>query len=367
MTGAWIDMHKYETLLAAEAGHDERPADAVEWSLDVLRWLGTNPGADTILRHVELYAGEKYDTVPGVPSTFQDVAKAGYVIAAIRECLDGATIYVTGRMVHLACQIAEDVPDLPLSAEDLPATHGVFWLQEPFPMFEYVKGVDHAGIPARMIGWRPTDVRVLTPDDDGTGQDIGPGLEMFVIGRGHEVGVAVDRPDFGDDGHRWMPLESTGWRFDLPWRRLTDDEVDALPEGTWPPPGTCIPELAWLRRFVWALCVLVSQEVASASEARLDRPTRRRAERAMPRFSGVRVVRLRRLYDPNVTLTDEERAERVRLDRHWAGRWRVREHWAWRACGPGRSQRRRVLIRSYVKGPEDLPLIEKPTVYSLER
>lgn len=397
MIDRWIDMRKYEALLTAVPGGGERPADAIEWTQDVLRWMGTGHGQRAIESHMSQYAGAKYDPVPGVPSALQDRAKALYYSSSLHHVLDGSTIvYVTARMVDLAVQIANDMPCLPLLEDDLPATHGVFWFQKPVPLFEYAeRGTSHPDqrYPGRMIAWASTIVKTLDLDgvtmqtihDDDDVDDpmwsAGPGVDIYVLGRWDEIGRAVqehhndefdayfDARELDDPigAHMWMPLETTGWRFNYEWRELTRDEVDALEEHEFPPPGTCIPELAWLRRFIWAVCVLVAQEVAGVSTAPLDRPARRRAERALPRFSGVRVVRLRRIYDPTVTLTDEERAERKRLDHHWSHRWKVKEHWAWRACGPNRSQRRRVLIREYVKGPEDAPLVERPTVWSLER
>lgn len=47
---------------------------------------------------------------------------------------------------------------------------------------------------------------------------------------------------------------------------------------------------------------------------------------------------------------------------HFHHRWVVRLHKRWQACGPGRSQRRRILVRPYIKGPSGAPLLHREHV-----
>ena len=123
-----------------------------------------------------------------------------------------------------------------------------------------------------------------------------------------------------------------------------------------------------MRRFLWVLWRLMAEEVAVPVDFHPERQARRRVERSKRPELAVRVIHLRRLYDPAVTLTDEEKAERKRLARVWSHRWRVRTHWRRQPYGPrGSGLYRMVRIESYVKGPEEKPLIEKPTVWSLDR
>lgn len=52
---------------------------------------------------------------------------------------------------------------------------------------------------------------------------------------------------------------------------------------------------------------------------------------------------------------------------NWSHRWTVRPHWATRAAGPARQERKQVFIDSYIKGPEDKPLIYKNTIFKASR
>jgi len=52
--------------------------------------------------------------------------------------------------------------------------------------------------------------------------------------------------------------------------------------------------------------------------------------------------------------------------RNWEHRWIVRGHWREQPYGPNRSERRRVWIAPYIKGPEGKPMIENTKVYTYD-
>ena len=173
-----------------------------------------------------------------------------------------------------------------------------------------------------------------------------------------------DRSEFRDNFKHW-PFETSAWVYGANYEVLAEDIDNQFTAGT----GVVIPEVDWQRRFLLALWTLMGQEVAVVRPVDLDRAHRRailRLREKMPEIGDLKIVRLRREYNPLLELADEE-VQRPTGEREWTHRWWVRDHWAWRACGPGRTERRRVWIAPYIKGPESKPLIEKDIIYSLER
>jgi hypothetical protein len=51
----------------------------------------------------------------------------------------------------------------------------------------------------------------------------------------------------------------------------------------------------------------------------------------------------------------------------WSKRWVVRGHWRWQSYGPGRTERRRIWISPFIKGPDGAPLVVSEKVYDLRR
>lgn len=81
-----------------------------------------------------------------------------------------------------------------------------------------------------------------------------------------------------------------------------------------------------------------------------------REHKIIPRL---RVIRLRR-----------ERVEQEEHDptgREYSHRWTVRAHWRHQPCGPGRQDRKWVLVRAHVRGPDDKPLVVKQRAFILDR
>lgn len=113
------------------------------------------------------------------------------------------------------------------------------------------------------------------------------------------------------------------------------------------------------RRLVVALLMLLESRIAVDRRTRGNRAESRRAERAgVP--TDVRVIELRHPLDRHRDDDDGGYVE-------WSHRWIVSGHWRNQACGEGHTERRLTWVAPHVKGPEDKPLVIRPTVGALVR
>jgi hypothetical protein len=118
-------------------------------------------------------------------------------------------------------------------------------------------------------------------------------------------------------------------------------------------------------RFLHAFWLLLNQPISETEVARLTGPARKAAK-----AKGVK----RSQMDRDVTVVQLRRAVRqaraqaaVDPQRHveWAGRWYVNGFWRWQAYGPKQSQRKRIWVDGFVKGPADKPIIKRKHVYAV--
>lgn len=110
-------------------------------------------------------------------------------------------------------------------------------------------------------------------------------------------------------------------------------------------------------RLCHALWLLLNQTIVSVEEEKPDRAAGRRAiKKGFP--PRVTTISLRRT---------ESRPSEGESHVEWHHRWIVRGHWRWQACGPGRSERVRIWIAPFVKGPEDAPLKQSDKLYDLRK
>lgn len=189
-----------------------------------------------------------------------------------------------------------------------------------------------------------------------------PGIAIFAFCLGEDLRAAGLNVSEESD---FVPWETTGWAFGRSYNVV--DAVDPDDHGeSLIGRGAILRQQAVMRSFMAAMFGLMAQEIAVPAPFRLDRAAHRRTLRVAPNFGDVKVVRLRRIYDPVAELTEEERAERDAVV--WSHRWRVKTHWRKQPVGPrGSGQWEWRRIESYVKGPDYLPLVEKDVVYSVER
>lgn len=117
-----------------------------------------------------------------------------------------------------------------------------------------------------------------------------------------------------------------------------------------------------IARFILAAVAWFSQKIAVTEDKILDRPERRRVEKATGRKpSPIKLVYLRK--------REQRKKDGEVSSVEWSCRWVVGHHWKLQAHGPRHSLRKLVFILPYVKGPDDKPLKEDdgPTAYVVNR
>jgi hypothetical protein len=411
-----VDAKTFDEIAAAAEETGTRPLDALDGILDLVGFFHSPHGRGIARAHVDYYAHRNLTVEGGnvplsIDPAFAHEAEGQLLtrgwLALFDDVIGGSgTVYVTPRMVKIISDLANALPDDPtLRPEDVPLEVGTVWLGSPLTLggsidaTEYFEGLARSNrVPVRVIGWT-TRERVTSKTEEIAGDLDGKGVTILSFTRGREIAElnrhskAFQEPNskgetaiglIEREGISWVPWETMGWGFDAPWRAATEEETARLNES--PPSWTRDEKLAGIpepkllegeavkneeqtiiRRFLFALWRLMTEEVAVEVPYRPERHAQRRVARSKRPDLAVRVIHLRRLYDPAVALSDEERAERKRLDRQYSHRWRVRDHWRWQAYGPGMKLRKRIRVESYVKGPEGKPLVEKPRIYSVER
>ena len=119
------------------------------------------------------------------------------------------------------------------------------------------------------------------------------------------------------------------------------------------------------RSLITALFTIASTKtVAETTEVHPDRATKRRVQR-VGTDDKVTVVHLRREVPKaaDADMVDDTPDGK----RHLTVRYIVSAHLRHQAFGPGRSQRKLILIPPHVRGPEGAPLVRRSRVYSLDR
>ncbi|MFC7344898.1 hypothetical protein [Saccharopolyspora griseoalba] len=98
---------------------------------------------------------------------------------------------------------------------------------------------------------------------------------------------------------------------------------------------------------------------------------------SLPTFLADRVPRPRRATARSGTAGEDVAVIHIRRERPgrasgsaaspYRHRWVVRPHKRWQACGPGRRQRRRVLVPPHIKGPAGAPFLNREHVMLWDR
>lgn len=169
-------------------------------------------------------------------------------------------------------------------------------------------------------------------------------IERNMAEHGYEPGTRakVTQRHHRLHGSTWVPIGRSDWPIG-----------DSLVTEPWPMPATELASAMEDRRLIAALwSLLLTDGVTARTVERADRPTGRRTQReGMTReLADVQVVTLRR---PRHAPPDDHEPG---AHREYSHRWIVRPHYRLQPYGPGRTQRRLILIGPYVKGPEDKPL-----------
>lgn len=233
--------------------------------------------------------------------------------------------FLTADFLEIVTAAAPEVPEFLLHPSDLPALHALV-------VFEHAISVPiHAGRRdwVSAISWLTyasvAHIEAEEPD---------PGGGVFVV----VWSSPVDEYDVeGWGGYpEIVPTSSSRWEYGEHWRRTPGVVL-------WP---------AWLG----TILRLVGEEYVGEERRGLDRAERRRRQRAglvVP--EAIRVIDVRR----------RARAEAAAADGSgvaWSHRWLVRPHWR-NQWYPSQGRHAPRWVRGHVKGPEDKPVLARPTVY----
>jgi hypothetical protein len=236
--------------------------------------------------------------------------------------LGEATLYaVTSDMTTLAIAAGETMPLQSLLLTDLPSSTGLCVWADPVDELE--------GYPIVAVSWvtrhdvETYDVETLeTFDDDQVDVFVYALLKGELIPVGNMTWIVGDTPDPAHDVESFYDAE-TGWH---------------------------------TLRAAWTL---MSQTLTALTPTSPDRAARRRSIRAGYDLRDVVVVTLRRRRSQPDLDADDESV-------NWSHRWMVEGHWR-NQWLPSVGAHRLQWIASYVKGPENLPLVLKRRVIFLKR
>lgn len=367
--------------------HPGRYLDALDRHLELLEWW-RNPDRGLLFAEGWIKVQDKRSEAKpkGFAVTWTadgdyeaPIAMAGTEYQRLRRA---ETFWVSRDMGKVVASVAADLPDAPLHPMDLPAASGFVYFEDAVPMLD----VNGRTTVVKAMAWNSSMVRTGVPGDDHL-----PIMPTTL------VSIYTDRDDTRDDfvamlaekGHpdvmqftKLVPLDWMMW----PWVKAPDDDPDADSDArllvpvfddasitsdraeailTRPDLRLTPQDTDWSNLLV-ALWRVSTQKLAVMERRPLDRPTRRRIERAKlaPEWGDLRIIDLRRAVYPSRDrdgdgLTDEEYLQR------WTHRWVVggkTGHWRnqWYAS----EQRHKwILIEPYIKGPAHLPLVVKDNLY----
>lgn len=280
-----------------------------------------------------------------------DYSAANLIVKNEIERLTAAELFhVTAEMMALAKAAAPTLPSFNLMPEDIPAPAGFVYFETPMDT-----GPRADQNEADVVGasWGPLDGHLPGADWSlgglwitwYTSRDsmLRSGVERGTITPAQADLIARNRGPLLVDNETQVGF-STGPAISQ------NGVMTAWEDFT----GTA----RWLLilKSIW---LLMSQSLTSVEDVKLDRPTRRRMQRAGIDPPRVRIIALRRPRSDNES--------EATSDREWHHRWVVRGHWRMQPYGPARSRVRPVWIAPHVKGPEGAPLLGGEKVYALRR
>lgn len=336
-----------------------RPGDLLDAQRDLIERLGMEDFrtmiAAMVAQHASQVEGVGYELEEAMqrskfaPDILRSTVKAAYPFKVTRDMC---------AMVRHAANMLDDTDQFDPSAA--PTGCGIVYFEDPFRV-EELRG---RTMLLHWLAWGPAEV------------DLGSGPETVTMLWTFNDSWA--QPDQVQQEHQQTLLAEHGRQYleevrhmtgrwatiavDAPTNRMrvgpaqvtpgTEQARRVLSDGDQPHSTTNIT------RLVMATWMLMGQTVTHVADEQPDRAARRRAVRAkLPQ--QVTVIRLRREQAPP--------AEPGESHVEWSHRWITRGHWRWQPYGHGRSERRRIWIDPYVKGPADKPLVQSEKVYSLER
>jgi len=267
--------------------------------------------------------------------------------------------YVSAEVCDLISEASEEMDMEPLFHTDLFTPNGFVVFEKPivFDDLDPHSGKPHPTIKvaARAMGWcyEPTIYSIKA-------EQAMPGISLFIytsqddyqdyfyrtsVEAGHEP--PYDASEVKDG---LIPFEVLPWCFGMPWG--TREEIGYTP-GTVPEPiGQQRRWFLTFMRFMW-------QEIIMRHPQRLERPVRRRWERAGRKDAEFVVLRLRRITDPFYRSegTGVGLDKRIKVRGHWRRQYFPSLGHARHADGTmNPASHRLVWIDEHWRGPEDGPL-----------
>lgn len=279
----------------------------------------------------------------------------------VMQALVRSEIYaVRPDTVDLVSAAAETIPYHPvLAGDELPSDVGFAFLGKSIGRLD-IRG---KMLRVHALQWWPTTVQLVGPD--------GPTARVAAVAY-----LLYSRWDDPDDEYSQDPRSLQIGRMGLHWPLsmngvygadqaafahlpafMADLGEDAgrltISEEAWPE--------AFFMRWLLSWWLLVKQEMLTISSVAVPRAARRRFERTTDRVMEV----------PGIKVVDLRRKERAARDAaveagsvDWTHRWGVRPHWR-RQWYPSTQEHRMIFIGFQIRGPEDKPLILKPTVFDV--
>ena len=340
--------------------HVDTPFEALDLHLSQWEWMGTAAHRSATDLFMDTYYGidsprMRAERREGVPREHQT---GKYLALSEEQMLNRAqTFYITSEINQLIAEAGASMPPAPLRVQDIPVQTGFLVLPEPLPYFQ--QGHELTGpVEVSAVAWQVTDVI------GRGGTDFIPGVALLLYSDTNAIYEAVGEP-WNREGMGapppFMLIDYLGWGSGTDWAIDPNYDNDNL-DYDYIAHATA-PHVGELRKYLLALWTFMSQKIVPSTRVRPRRPQMRRWDRSgieVPEDGMVTLVHLRPY------LHNEQREEDPDAEApYWSHRWIVRGHW--RNIADGEGGRRLVWVRSYIKGPEDRPLVIKDRLGVIHR
>lgn len=321
-----------------------RPITVLEEQVRHIQWLRSKQGveyANSYLMEMEEESDLSHQRPFNEDWTDMDLSEQQAL------ALDRAdTFWVSRDMIRLVEHSAQSLPDSKLSEIDLPTRSGFVWLEEPWR----ARDIHDQECLTRAFMWAPTRLQFgsqISTEISGVWVCFYSWKDDSEHDESVLAAAAYKRQkleDFIQPLPRLMLLQSFGWAFGMKAPPEENAEVT-------------------LSQKILTFWRLVQQRLPRQERAQKDRGTTRRLARmgTTLRQEEVRMITLRQ-QRPTSEANGSGDSEEVL----WSHRWVVSGHWR-NQYYPSTNEHRPIWINSYVKGPDDRPLVVKDTVFSWRR
>jgi hypothetical protein len=272
------------------------------------------------------------------------------------------TYWVNADMADLAGHAAKTMPPQSFVRGDLPCPAGFALFQEPIQFLD----CNGKMVNVRAVVWRPfffADVgqaRMEYAKNSEAALEQSSGVYLTTYMDPHGTDDYSEEASFKRLAHLLAPLHPLG-RIIIPFgTKQCFEEGHFASAGSPPEKRQEITDSGLaLYRLMPAIWTLMQQRLARTTETEQARQSRRRLERTDSPLKErkVRVITLRQFH---------RRVDQGGAAPEHTHRWIVSGHWR-NQWLPSKNMHRLQWISAFVKGPEDKPLVFKPTVHQLVR